>query len=446
MESPRQKAQELRARGKESQSSAIKVKQKKVRRVWLRQILLILSVVGPGLITANVDNDATGITGYSLAGAQYGYGLLWAIVLVTISLAVVQEMAARMGVITGKGLADLIRERFGVRITFWSMLLLLIANGATTVAEFAGIAGAMDIFGVSPFIAVPLAAAIVWVLVIRGNYKYVERILLALCLIYFSYVFSGFLVHPDWAQVFHQTLVPPIQLNQGYLLTLVAVIGTTIAPWMQFYQQSAIADKGIKAAHLNYERLDTYIGSFLTDFVAFFIVVCTGATLFVHHIQITEAKDAALALVPLVGGNGRIAEILFGIGLLNASLMAASVLPLSTAYSIAEAFGWERGVGRSFQEAPQFLTLYTSVIIIGAGVTLLVPKDRLVFVLNLPNVVGGMLLPLILVLMILLCNDRRLMGRHVNGLMLNSIAWVTTIVMTVLSVLIIWSFIFPFPS
>ena len=415
----------------------------RVRHTWIRQVLLLLSVIGPGLITANVDNDATGITGYSLAGAQYGYGLLWAVVLVTISLAVVQEMAARMGVVTGKGLADLIRERFGVRITFWSMLLLLIANVATTVAEFAGIAGAMDIFGVSPLIAIPIAAVLVWFLVIRGSYKYVERVLLGLCLIYVSYIVSGFLVHPDWAQVFHATIVPPFRLNQGYLLTLVAVIGTTIAPWMQFYQQSAIADKGIQVKHLRYEQLDTYVGAFLTDFVAFFIVVCTGATLFVHHIQISEAKDAALALVPLVGGNGRIAEILFGVGLLNASLMAASVLPLSTAYSIAEAFGWERGVGRSFKEAPQFLFLYTFIIMMGAGITLFVPKDRLVFVLNLPNVVGGMLLPLVLVLMILLCNDRRLMGRYVNGRSFNGIAWTTTALMTVLTLLIIVTTLLP---
>ncbi len=418
-------------------------RQRKVRRVWMRQLLILLSVIGPGLITANVDNDATGITGYSLAGAQYGYGLLWAVVLVTISLAVVQEMAARMGVVTGKGLADLIREKFGVRITFWSMLLLLIANAATTVAEFAGVAGAMDIFGVSPYIAVPVAAVVVWVLVVRGSYRYVERILLVLCLIYFTYVISGFLVHPNWGEVLHQTLVPPIQLNQRYLLTLVAVIGTTIAPWMQFYQQSAIADKHIKIAHLRYEQIDTYLGAFLTDFVAFFIVVCTGATLFVHHIQINEAKDAALALAPLVGGNGQIAEILFGVGLLNASLMAASVLPLSTAYSIAEAFGWERGVGRNFKEAPQFLALYTFIIAVGAGITLFVPKDRLVFVLNLPNVVGGMLLPLILILMILLCNDRRLMGRYVNGRANNIVAWITTIVMTVLTLLIVVTTIFP---
>jgi Mn2+/Fe2+ NRAMP family transporter len=418
-------------------------RQRKIRRVWMRQLLLLLSVIGPGLITANVDNDATGITGYSLAGAQYGYGLLWAIVLVTISLAVVQEMAARMGVVTGKGLADLIREKFGVRITFWSMLLLLIANAATTVAEFAGVAGAMDIFGVSPYIAVPVAAVVVWVLVVRGSYRYVERVLLALCLIYFTYVISGFLVHPNWGEVLHQTLVPPIRLNQGYLLTLVAVIGTTIAPWMQFYQQSAIADKHIKIAHLRYEQIDTYVGTFLTDFVAFFIVVCTGATLFVHHIQINEAKDAALALAPLVRGNGQIAEILFGVGLLNASLMAASVLPLSTAYSIAEAFGWERGVGRNFKEAPQFLALYTFIIAVGAGITLFVPKDRLVFVLNLPNVVGGMLLPLILILMILLCNDRRLMGRYVNGRANNIVAWITTIVMTVLTLLIVVTTIFP---
>jgi Mn2+/Fe2+ NRAMP family transporter len=417
-------------------------KVRRARSPMMRQILLTLSVIGPGLITANVDNDATGITGYSLAGAQYGYGLLWAVVLVTISLAVVQEMVARMGVVTGKGLSDLIRERFGVRITFWSMLLLLIANVATTVAEFAGVAGAMDIFGISPLIAVPVAAAIVWFLVVRGSYKYVERVLLVLCLVYVSYIASGFIVHPDWMQVFHQTIVPPFQLNQGYLLTLVAVVGTTIAPWMQFYQQSAIADKQISVKHLRYEQLDTYVGAFLTDFVAFFIVVCTGATLFVHHIQINEAKDAAQALVPLVGGNGHIAEILFAVGLLNASLMAASVLPLSTAYSIAEAFGWERGVGRTFREAPQFLSLYTFIIVLGAGITLFVPTDRLVFVLNLPNVVGGMLLPLVLVLMILLCNDHRLMGRYVNGRIFNVIAWTTTIVMTILTLLIILSTLF----
>ena len=418
-------------------------RQRKVRRVWVRQLLLMLSVIGPGLITANVDNDATGITGYSLAGANYGYGLLWAVVLVTISLAVVQEMVARMGVVTGKGLADLIREKFGVRITFWSMLLLLIANAATTVAEFAGVSGAMSIFGISPFIAVPVAAVIVWVLVVRGSYRYVERILLGLCLIYFAYVLSGILVHPNWGQVLHETLIPPIHFNQGYLLTLVAVIGTTIAPWMQFYQQSAIADKHIKIAHLHFERIDTYVGAFLTDFIAFFIVVCTGATLYVNHIQITQASDAAFALAPLVRGNGQIAAILFGIGLLNASLMAASVLPLSTAYSIAEAFGWERGIGRKFKEAPQFFFLYTFIIVVGAGITLFVPSDRLVFVLNLPNVVGGMLLPLILVLMIILCNDRRLMGRYVNGHFRNWIAWITTVVMTVLTLLIILTTIFP---
>lgn len=301
----------------------------------------------------------------------------------------------------------------------------------------------MDIFGVNPLISVPVAAIVVWFLVIRGSYKYVERILLALCVIYFTYIASGFLVHPNWGQVFHATVVPPIQLNQGYLLTLVAVIGTTIAPWMQFYQQSAIADKHIPIKHLQYERIDTIIGASLTEFVAFFIVICTGATLFVHHIQITQARDAALALAPLVRGNGQIAEFLFGIGLLNASIMAASVLPLSTAYSIAEAFGWERGVGRTFQEAPQFLFLYTFIIVMGAGITLFVPANSLVFVLNLPNIVGGMLLPLILVLMIILCNDRRLMGRYVNGFILNAIAWLTTIIMTVLTLLIIVSSIFP---
>ena len=423
------------------------VRQRRARRVWMRQLLILLSVIGPGLITANVDNDATGIFGYSQAGATYGYNLLWAVVLVTISLGVVQEMVARMGVVTGKGLADLLRERFGVRITFWSMLLLLGANMATAVAEFAGIAGAMSIFGVSTYIAVPIAAVIVWFLVIRGNYKYVERVLLVLCLVYLSYVFSGFIVHPNWGQVFHQTIAPTIPHGKGepigYLLTFVAVIGTTIAPWMQFYQQSAIADKRIPVAHLNYERVDTYVGAFITDFVAFFIVVATGATLFLHHIQINYVQDAAIALEPLVGGNGHIAAILFAIGLLNASLMAASVLPLSTAYSISEAFGWERGVGRTFKEAPQFLTLYTFVIVFGAAVTLFVPPTGLVFIINLPNIIGGMLLPLVLVIMIILCNDRRLMGRYVNSLAFNIVAWVTTVIMTILTVVIIINALFP---
>ena len=423
------------------------VRQRRVRRVWMRQILILLSVIGPGLITANVDNDATGIFGYSNAGATYGYNLLWAVVLVTISLGVVQEMVARMGVVTGKGLADLLRERFGVRITFWSMLLLLGANMATAVAEFAGIAGAMSIFGVSTYIAVPIAAVVVWFLVIRGNYKYVERILLVLCLVYLSYVFSGFIVNPNWGQVFHQTIAPTIPHGKGepigYLLTFVAVIGTTIAPWMQFYQQSAIADKRIPVAHLNYERVDTYVGAFITDFVAFFIVVATGATLFIHHIQINYVQDAAIALEPLVGGNGHIAAILFAVGLLNASLMAASVLPLSTAYSISEAFGWERGVGRTFKEAPQFLTLYTFVIVFGATVTLFVPPTGLVFIINLPNIIGGMLLPLVLVIMIILCNDRRLMGRYVNGLIFNIVAWATTVIMTILTILIIINALFP---
>ncbi|HCI81384.1 MAG TPA: Mn transporter [Ktedonobacter sp.] len=423
------------------------VRQRRARRVWVRQLLILFSVIGPGLITANVDNDATGIFGYSNAGATYGYNLLWAVVLVTISLGVVQEMVARMGVVTGKGLADLLRERFGVRITFWSMLLLLGANMATAVAEFAGIAGAMSIFGISTYIAVPVAAVVVWFLVIRGNYKYVERILLVLCLVYLSYVFSGFIVHPNWGQVFHQTIAPTIPHGKGepigYLLTFVAVIGTTIAPWMQFYQQSAIADKRIPVAHLNYERVDTYVGAFITDFVAFFIVVATGATLFLHHIQINYVQDAAIALEPLVGGNGHIAAILFAVGLLNASLMAASVLPLSTAYSIAEAFGWERGVGRTFKEAPQFLTLYTFVIVFGAVVTLFVPPTGLVFIINLPNIIGGMLLPLVLVIMIILCNDRRLMGRYVNGPVFNVVAWATTVIMTILTVLIIINALFP---
>jgi Mn2+/Fe2+ NRAMP family transporter len=394
-----------------------------------RRALFFLAILGPGIITSSADNDATGIAGYSLAGAQFGYSLLWALILSTFSLAIVQEMAGRMGAITGKGLADLIRERFGVRITVLAMVTLLIANVTTTVAEFAGIASAGEILGVSKYIAVPVAALAVWFLVVWGSYQRVERIFLAGSALFIVYVVAGILVHPNWGVVAHSSLVPSFQLNAGYITVLIGMIGTTITPWMQFYQQAAVVDKGIEAEEYPYERLDIYFGAFVTNFVAFFIIVATGATLFLHHVPIISAGDAAAALAPLAG---RFASLLFALGLLNASLLAAAVLPLSTSYAVSEAFGWERGVNRGFREAPVFLGLYTALIVIGA-LTVLWPQAPLFILLWLPNVIGGMLLPVILVLMLKLVNDRRLMGDHTNGPIGNAIAIATTVILIVLT-------------
>jgi NRAMP (natural resistance-associated macrophage protein)-like metal ion transporter len=395
---------------------------------WKRW-LFFLSVLGPGLITSSADNDATGIAGYALAGAQYGYSLLWALLLSTISLAIVQEMAGRMGAVTGKGLGGLIRERFGVRITLGAMLTLLIANVTTTVAEFAGIASAGEILGVSKYIAVPVAALVVWFLVVWGSYQRVERIFLFGSALFLVYVIAGILVHPNWTSVAHSSVVPTFHLDAAYITVLIGMIGTTITPWMQFYQQAAVVDKGIDEETYAYERWDIYFGSFVTNFVAFFIIVATGATLFVHHVPINDAGDAAAALGPLAG---RFASMLFALGLLNASLLAASVLPLSTAYAASEAFGWERGVSRGFRDAPMFLGLYTAMIAIGAMVVLW-PHAPLFILLWLPNVVGGMLLPFILILMLWLVNDKRLMGAYVNGRFRNAIAVVTTVVLIALT-------------
>jgi NRAMP (natural resistance-associated macrophage protein)-like metal ion transporter len=395
---------------------------------WKRW-LFFLGILGPGLITSSADNDATGIAGYALAGAQYGYSLLWALLLSTISLAIVQEMAGRMGAVTGKGLADLIRERFGVRITLLSMLTLLVANVTTTVAEFAGIASAGEILGVSKYIAVPVAALVVWFLVVWGSYQRVERIFLFGSALFLVYVVAGFLVRPDWASVAHSSVAPTFHLDAAYITVLIGMIGTTITPWMQFYQQAAVVDKGIDEETYPYERVDIYFGSFVTNFVAFFIIVATGATLFVRHIPINDAGDAAAALGPLAG---HFASLLFALGLLNASLLAASVLPLSTAYAASEAFGWERGISRGFRDAPMFLGLYTAMIVIGAA-TVLWPHAPLFILLWLPNVVGGMLLPVILVLMLRLVNDKRLMGAYVNGRFRNLIALATTVVLIALT-------------
>lgn len=399
------------------------------------KLMLMLSVIGPGIITANVDNDAGGIATYAIAGAQEGYGLLWALVLITFNLAIIQEMAARMGVVTGQGLTDLIRERFGVKVTMITLLLLIFANLTTTVAEFAGVAAAMELFGINKYISVPLAAMFVWFLVVRWNYHQVERVLLVACLIYFTYVASGFMANPPWGEVLKTTVTPSIKFTPGYLNLFIALIGTTITPWMQFYLQSAVADKGISIDEYKYTRIDVYLGTFVTDFVAFFIIVATAATLFAHGIQIETAADAAIALEPLAG---QYAKILFAIGLLNASVLGALVLPLSTAYSVTESLGWESGVSRTFKDAPQFLGLYTFFILIGAA-AIMIPGLPLMKIMLFSQTINGILLPVVLILMLKLINDKRIMGEHVNSTSRNMVAWSTAIVVIVFTVMLVAS-------
>ncbi len=394
---------------------------------WLKEhpILLFLAIMGPGIVTAAADNDAGGIATYSIAGARYGYRLLWLLFLITISLAVVQEMAARMGAVTGKGLAALIREQFSLRMTTFCMVTLLVANLATTVAEFAGIAASVHIiFGVPKHVAVPIAAAVVWLLVVRGSYRSIEKVFLGFTLVYVTYVISGFLVHPPWLEIARATVVPSFKWDAGFLILAIAVVGTTITPWMQFFIQANVVDKGIDIKEYPYTRADVFLGAFFTDFIAFFIVVACAATLYVNNIQIKDAADAALALQPLAG---RYAGLLFAIGLLNASVLAACILPLSTSYAVCEAFGWESGLDKRWSEAPLFNGIYAFSILFGAAFILLVPASSLLNVMLLSQEVNGILLPIILIYMLIIVNDRYVMGEHVNGPVFNVIAWGTAL-------------------
>lgn len=404
----------------------------RLRRFWVA-LPVVLGVLGPGIITGNVDNDAGGITTYSVIGARFGYSMLWVLLLITFTLAMIQEMCARMGVVTGKGLADLIRERFGVRVTMVVMVLLLFTNLTNTMGEFAGVAGAASILGWSRFVVIPAVAFLVWVLVVKGSYRSVEKVLLAFCVVYLTYVVSAFMAHPQWGTVVRATVTPAFQMNREFTSLFIATIGTTIAPWMQFYQQSSVAEKAIEVKNYRYEALDTYIGSFLTNFVSFFIVVACASTLYVAGVRVNTAAEAAGALAPLAGGY---ASLLFAVGLMNASIMAAGILPLSTAYSVAEAFGWESGVGKSFREAPLFYGLYTALIFAGAGIVLFVPESRLVSVMLFSQAANGVLLPLILVLMLKLVNDRSLMGDYVNSRGKNIAVWAQAIVMIVLAAIL----------
>ncbi|MDI6871479.1 MAG: Nramp family divalent metal transporter [Bacillota bacterium] len=405
----------------------------------LGSLFFWLSVVGPGIITANVDNDAGGITTYSLAGAHYGAAMLWTLVPITFALIVVQEMVARMGAVTGKGLSDLIRENFGVKTTFYLLLGLLIANLANTVGNFAGVAAAGEVFGISKYITVPLGAVLVWWLVVKGTYKTVEKVFLAACVFYVAYVISGIMAKPHWGELLRATVTPSFSFEPSYIMMVIGMVGTTIAPWMQFYLQSSIVEKGIRVCDYRYSRLDVVLGCFVTDIVAWFIVAACAATLFAHGIQIETAKDAAMALRPLAGKH---AAALFGFGLFNASLFAASILPLSTAYSVCEGMGWESGVNKTFKEAPWFFGLYTGLIVLAVGIVL-IPNAPLILMMYLSQVANGILLPFILIYMQLLINDRRLMGNYVNSRWYNVVAWVTTWVMIALTIILVVATFFP---
>jgi len=403
-----------------------------------RKLWIFFALIGPGIITSNVDNDAGGITTYSLAGADYGLSLLWSLIPITGVLIVIQEMCARMGVVSGKGLSDLIRERFGARITFYLMIALFLTNLVSTFSDFAGIASSMEIFGVGRYFSVPLSAAFVWWLVVKGNYKSVEKVFLFACFIYFSYIISGFMGKPDWHAVGSAFLHPVFRMDAGFLAMVVALVGTTIAPWMQFYLQSSVVDKGLKADDYPFTRLDVIFGSIMVNVIAFFIILLCAMTLFKNGIRIESAVDAAQALAPLAG---EYAALLFAFGLLNASLFAASILPISTAYTICEAFGWEASLDKKFLQAPQFYSLYTLMIFLGAGL-ILMPDMPLIRIMFYSQVINGALLPVILVFMLLLVNDRRIMGKYVNGKIMNVISWLTVIVLMLLSLAMIFFSLF----
>ncbi|MFA5255304.1 MAG: Nramp family divalent metal transporter [Candidatus Omnitrophota bacterium] len=394
-----------------------------------KSLLIFLSVMGPGIITANVDNDAGGITTYSVAGAHFGYSTLWIFIPMILALVIIQEMCSRMGVVTGKGLADLIREKFGVKITFWAMAAFLLSNFTNTISEFSGIAASCEIFGISRYISLPIAAVIIWWIVVKGTYKSVEKIFLFACLFYVAYVATGFLVRPSWKIIAKETISPQFTFDKAYILMLMGIIGTTIAPWMQFYQQSSVVEKGINIKDYKYARLDVIIGGIVVSVVAMFIVISCAATLFKNGVRIETAKDAALALKPLAG---KYCSTLFAFGLLNASVFSAMILPLATAYSVCEGLGWETGVDKRMKEAPQFYFLFTALIVLGAGV-IMFPQINLVSVMLLSQAANAVFLPFVLIFMLLLINDKRLMGQYRNSKFFNIIAWSTVVIVIALT-------------
>jgi len=409
--------------------------QKLRERPAFRNLLIFLSVVGPGIITGSVDNDAGGITTYSVAGARYGYHLLWTLLPSFIALLTVQEMNARMGIVTGKGLADLIRENFGVRITFYIFVFLLIADIGNTATEFAGVAGSMMVFNIDKNISVPLAAVVVWILVVKGNYKISEKIFLLFSVFLLSYIVSAIAAKPDWAEIGNAMMKPEIQWDTPYIITVLGLVGTTVAPWMQFYMQSSVIEKGIKIADYKYTIWDVVVGCIATVVVAFFIIVACGATLHVNGVQITEAKDAALALKPFAGV---LAGEVFAFGLFVASIFSAAILPLATAFYVCEAFGFEAGINKKFSEAPQFYSLFTIIILISV-VIILLPNAPLIEITIWTQVLNAILLPVVLICMMFIINKTEIMGEHTNKRYQNIIGWSTSIILIILSGVLLFS-------
>jgi Mn2+/Fe2+ NRAMP family transporter len=395
-----------------------------------KSILIFLSVAGPGIITSNVDNDAGGIATYSMAGSHFGYSLLWSLIPIMAALFIIQEMSARMGVVTGKGLSDLIRERFGVRITVYLLLGVVLTNFGNVIAEFAGVASSFEIFKVSKFLSVPISAFFIWLLVVKGTYRSVEKVFLYACLFYVTYIISGFMIKPDWAEIGKNLISPHFDFSAARLGMLVGLVGTTIAPWMQFYLQASVVEKNVQVKEYKHSRLDVMLGSFIVTVVAGFIVLTCAATLFKAGIRVETAEQAALALKPLAG---QYCSALFAFGLLNASLFAASILPLSTAFVVCEGMGWEDGVNKKFSEAPQFYCLYSLLVFLGAGIVLL-PGIPLFPVMYISQVINGIALPVILIFMLVLINNKKLMGEYANQKIFNIVSWITVVVLMILSV------------
>ncbi|MBA4419042.1 MAG: Mn transporter [Syntrophus sp. (in: bacteria)] len=401
----------------------------------LKRIGLLFALMGPAIITSNIDNDAGGITIYSIAGARYGYDLLWTMIPVVFLLIVLQEMSARTGIVTGKGLADLIRENYGIRTAFWVMVALFVTNLGNTAAEFSGWAASMELFGISKYISVPIGACFIWFLVKRWRYSIFEKIFLVVCLIYCTYIVSAFLAKPDWGEVMRKTVTPSIQWNKDYLIIIVSIIGTSITPWQQFYLQSGVVEKGLGKKDWFASKVDVIFGSIMMGVVAYFIIVACGATLFPAGVRIDSAEDAALSLKPLAGKH---AYILFAIGLANASLFSGCILPLATTYYICEAMGWESGIGKSFKEAPEFLSIFSIILFFGASIVL-IPQLPLIKVMWFSQIVNCFLLPVILIFMLRLINNSELMGKFKNSLWVNIIGYGAVILLVVLNVVLLYN-------
>lgn len=402
------------------------------RSLW-RTVGLFFVLMGPGVISSNVANDASGITTYSLAGAEYGLKLIWSLVPILVALIVIQEMSARMGVVTGKGLSDLIREKFGAKITFYLMIGMFLTNMGNVIAQFAGLAAGTEILGLNKLISVPISAFLMWWMVVNGTYKSIEKVFLAGCVFYLSYIVTGIVVKPDWGHVAEQFLYPKLSLHPSEMIMVIGLMGTTVAPWTLFYLQATMVEKGVKVEEYKFSRFDVIVGAVVAQIVAFFIVLVCAETLFKNGTHIETAKEAALALEPFAK---KYCTYLFAFGLVNASLLAASVLPLSTTYLICEGLGWEVGIDKKFMEAPEFYGFYTVMIFAGAGL-ILYPDLPLIMIMYVSQVINGMVLPFVLIFMLLIINDRKTMGEHTNGPVLNVIAWVTSAVMIGLTLLLL---------